>query len=135
MINLIEQIKKTVFAYENQTALSPEAIDGGYSERPVSGHHIYEPAVTDDGAYFAAYTYIFDTGDGWDSDQEEIGSYPTYEEALFACFLDYQERDHNQEIRDLTRQRDAAVADANEWQKSFHHAVNALAKVKKDCYQ
>ena len=101
----IKEIEKVIFGNKNEIAYAPEAIDGGWSERPVSHYSVYER----DGKFKPVFISVFNCYDGWDSMDYEVGdgSYDTYEEACFACYLEVLERRHDDEIERIY----------NEWQE------------------
>ena len=90
----IKEIEKVVFASTKDYAYAPEAIDGGYSKRPVSHYSIHKDDYSSTNTkYIPRFISVFDCYDGWDSMDYEVGngSYDTYAEALFACYLDIKE--------------------------------------------
>jgi|DEB0MinimDraft_10_1074344.scaffolds.fasta_scaffold224242_2 hypothetical protein len=87
----LADIEKIVFASKNEIGFAPEAIDGGYSERPVSHYEIYvDDYSSTNTKYIPRFISVFDCYDGWDSMDYEVGDgkYDTYAEALFACYLE-----------------------------------------------
>jgi len=67
-------------AYEGATC--DEAIDGGSSPMPSSGFKLYP---MDDGRYELHYISNFNTGDGWDSDAQELGVFNTVRAGITAA--------------------------------------------------
>lgn len=90
---------------ENERATYPEAIDGGYGYRPVSGYRVYKrdyPSVT----YEAFYESVFSCYDGWDSMMDDEPTYigESKREAILGCYIQMQENtifELEQEIKKL----------------------------------
>lgn len=79
---------------ENEKATYPEAIDGGYGYRPVSGYRVYKreyPTVT----YEAFYESVFSCYDGWDSMQEDEPTYigESKKETVLGCYIQMLENE------------------------------------------
>ena len=98
----IKDIEKVVFAGADQVGYAPEAIDGGWSERPVSHYKIYvDDYSSTNTKYKPSFISVFNCYDGWDSMDYDVGegSYDTYAEALFACYIEIMEARHADELQ------------------------------------
>ncbi len=86
-----KKIEKQIFKHKDQHAYAPEAIDGGYSKRPVSGwevrkgYHNDEDEWIEDG-YKLSWIDVFSCYDGWDYMDEVVGYFDTYEGAVMGAY-------------------------------------------------
>jgi len=129
-----EEIYKQV-TNEGEKAKYPEAIDGGFGWRPVSGYRVIKseyPAIK----YTAFYETVFNCYDGWDSMREEEPTYigESKKETILACYIQMKENeiyDLKEKIENL-REEFRIVDEACEFWKDEAKTLNKRIKHERE---